>query len=138
MATDFEITETITPLRSDTPDSDGTPKVSIAIVDPDHERAKTVAASLPRSKSGSVLLVPGYLPSLDDVSWLTNQGFEMILVGLDGNIHEALQTVQSLCALSQATVVVYSHRAETRAAHSSHARRRARVSHLSIRARQNR
>jgi pilus assembly protein CpaE len=112
MATDFQITETITPLRSGTPDSDGSPRVSIAIVDPDHERAKTVAASLPGAKTGSVLLVPGYLPSLQDVSWLNNQGFEMILVGLDSNMHEALQTVQSLCALSQATVVVYSHRAE--------------------------
>jgi pilus assembly protein CpaE len=112
MATDYQITETITPLRSDTPDSDGAPKVSIAIVDPDHDRAKTVAASLPGSKTGSVLLVPGYLPSLEDVPWLTDQGFEMILVGLDSNMHEALQTVQSLCALTQATVVVYSHRAE--------------------------
>ncbi len=112
MATDFQITETITPFRSGTSDSDGTPRVSIAIVDPDHERAKTVAASLPGAKTGSVLLVPGYLPSLDDVAWLTNQGFEMILVGLDSNMQEALQTVQSLCALSQATVVVYSHRAE--------------------------
>ena len=112
MATNYQITETITPRRSDTPDSDGSPRVSIAIVDPDHDRAKAVAESLPGAKTGSVLLVPGYLPSLDDVPWLTDQGFEMILVGLDGNMNEALQTVQSLCALSQATVVVYSHRAE--------------------------
>jgi pilus assembly protein CpaE len=112
MATNFEIIETITPLRSGSPDSDGTPKVSIAIVDPDHDRAKTVAASLPGHRTGSVLLVPGYLPSLEDVPWLTDQGFEMILVGLDGNMHEALQTVQSVCALTPATVVVYSHRAE--------------------------
>ena len=112
MATDYQITETITPHRSDSANSDGTPKVSIAIVDPDHDRAKTVAASLPGHRTGSVLLVPGYLPSLDDVPWLTDQGFEMILVGLDGNMHEALQTVQSVCALTPATVVVYSHRAE--------------------------
>jgi pilus assembly protein CpaE len=112
MATDFELSETITPLRSDTPDSEGTPRISIAIVDPDRDRAKSVAASLPGARTGSVLLVPGYLPSLQDVSWLTDQGFEMILVGLDTNTHEALQTVQCLCALSQATVVVYSQRAE--------------------------
>ncbi len=112
MATDYQITETITPRRSETADSDGALRVSIAIVDPDHDRAKTVAESLPGAKTGSVLLVPGYLPSLDDVPWLTDQGFEMILVGLDGNMHEALQTVQSLCALTPATVVVYSHRAE--------------------------
>jgi pilus assembly protein CpaE len=112
MATDYQIAETITPLQFDTPDSAGSPRVSIAIVDPDHERAKTVAASLPGAKTGSVLLVPGYLPSLEDAPWLADQGFEMILIGLDSNMHEALQTVQSLCALSQATVVVYSHRAE--------------------------
>ena len=112
MATDYQIIETITPLRSDTSGSDGSPRISIAIVDPDHDRAKSVAESFPGAKTGSVLLVPGYLPSLQDVTWLTDQGFEMVLVGLDGNTHEALQTVQSLCALSQATVVVYSHRAE--------------------------
>jgi len=112
MATDLQISETITALRFDPPDSDGASRVSVAIVDPDRDRAKTVAESLPGAKTGSVLLVPGYLPSLDDGPWLTDQGFEMILVGLDSNMHEALQTVQSLCALSQATVVVYSHRAE--------------------------
>jgi pilus assembly protein CpaE len=112
MATDFQIIETITPLRSDTTDSDGVPKVSVAIVDPDHDRAKSVAESLPGAQTGSVLLVPGYLPTLQDAPWLADQGFEMILVGLDGNMYEALQTVQCLCALSPATVVVYSHRAE--------------------------
>jgi len=112
MAPNFEITETITPLRSDTHDSGGAQRVSIAIVDPDRERAKSVAESLPGAQTGSLLLVPGYLPSLKDAPWLSDQGFEMILVGLDGNMHEALQTVQSLCALSPATVVVYSHRAE--------------------------
>jgi pilus assembly protein CpaE len=112
MATNFEITETITPLRSDSHDSDGATKVSIAIVDPDHDRAKSVAQSLPTAQTGLVLLVPGYLPSLQDAPRLADQGFEMILVGLDGDMHEALQTVQSLCALSPATVVVYSRRAE--------------------------
>jgi pilus assembly protein CpaE len=112
MATDLQISESVTALRFDSPDSDGAPRVSVAIVDPDRDRAKTVAESLPRAKTGSVLLVPGYLPSLEDGPWLTDQGFEMILVGLDSNMHEALQTVQSLCALSPATIVVYSHRAE--------------------------
>jgi pilus assembly protein CpaE len=112
MATDLELSETISPLQFDTADLAEPIRVSIAIVDPDGERTKAVAESLPSAKTGSVLLVPGYLPSLTEAPWLADQGFEMILVGLDGDTYEALQTVQSLCALGHATVVVYSEHTE--------------------------
>jgi len=106
----FEIPETEGSLRFDIPDSVGLPKVSIAIVDPNRERSKTVTGAMAVARTGTVRIVPGYLPTVQDAPWLTDQGFDMILVGLDDNTRDALRTVESLCAFSQAPVVVYSQR----------------------------
>ena len=56
--------------------------------------------------------IPGYLPTVQEAPWLAEQGFDMILVGLDSNARDALRTVESLCALSPASVVVYSQRSD--------------------------
>ncbi|MGO8933441.1 MAG: CpaE family protein [Terracidiphilus sp.] len=106
----FEIAESESSLRFDLPDSVGLPKISIAIVDPDRERSKAVNGTMVVARTGTVRVVPGYLPTVQDAPWLTEQGFDMILVGLDGNTRDALRTVESLCTLSQAPVVVYSQR----------------------------
>jgi pilus assembly protein CpaE len=110
MSTFFEIPESESSLRFDLPDSVGLPKVSIAIVDPDRERSKAVARAMALARTGTVRIVPGYLPTVQDAPWLTEQGFDMILIGLDSTPGDALRTVESLCALSQAPVVVYSQR----------------------------
>jgi len=110
MATEFEIPEVEGALRFDIPDSVGLPKVSIAIVDPDRERSKVVSGAMALARTGTVRFVPGYLPTVQDAPWLTDQGFDMILVGLDSNTRDAMCTVESLCAVSQAAVVVYSQR----------------------------
>jgi pilus assembly protein CpaE len=110
MSTFFEIPESESSLRFDLPDSVGLPKVSIAIVDPDRERSKAVARAMALARTGTVRIVPGYLPTVQDAPWLTEQGFDMILIGLDSTPGDALRTVESLCALSQASVVVYSQR----------------------------
>ncbi len=106
----FEIAESESSLRFDLPDSVGLPKISIAIVDPDRERSKAVNGTMVVARTGTVRVVPGYLPTVQDAPWLTEQGFDMILVGLDGPTRDALRTVESLCTLSQAPVVVYSQR----------------------------
>ena len=106
----FEIAESESSLRFDLPDSVGLPKISIAIVDPDRERSKAVNGTMVVARTGTVRVVPGYLPTVQDAPWLTEQGFDMILVGLDGNTRDALRTVESLCAVSQTPVVVYSQR----------------------------
>jgi pilus assembly protein CpaE len=108
MSSFFEIPESESSLRFDLPDSVGLPKVSIAIVDPDRERSKAVARAMALARTGTVRIVPGYLPTVQDAPWLTKQGFDMILVGLDSNPRDALRTVESLCALSQVPIVVYS------------------------------
>ena len=110
MSTFFEIPESESSLRFDLPDSVGLPKVSIAIVDPDRERSKAVARAMALARTGTVRIVPGHLLTVQDAPWLTEQGFDMILIGLDSTPGDALRTVESLCALSQAPVVVYSQR----------------------------
>jgi pilus assembly protein CpaE len=108
----FELPETESGLRFDIPDSVGISKVSIAIVDPDRQRLKEVTALLGGGRTGAVRGIPGYLPSVQEAPWLVEQGFDMILVGLDGNVRDALRTVESLCALCQTSVVVYSQRTD--------------------------
>jgi pilus assembly protein CpaE len=88
------------------------PKISIAVVDPNRERCRVVAGLLSGPKTGAVRAVPGYLPTNRDAHWLSEQGFDMILVGMDSDPRDALLTVESLCALSQTNVVVYSQRAD--------------------------
>lgn len=108
----FEVPETEIGLRFDIPESVGMSKVSIAIVDPDRQRLKEVTALLSGGRTGAVRGIPGYLPTVQEAPWLTEQGFDMILVGLDSNARDALRTVESLCALSPASVVVYSQRSD--------------------------
>ncbi len=110
MATAFETPETASPLRFDIPDSVGMPKISIAVVDPNREQCKVVAGLPAGARTGAVRVVPGYLPTIQDASLLSGQGFDMTLVGIDSDPRDALRTVESLCALSQATVVVYAQR----------------------------
>ena len=71
MSTFFEIPESESSLRFDLPDSVGLPKVSIAIVDPDRERSKAVARAMALARTGTVRIVPGYLPTVQDAPWLT-------------------------------------------------------------------
>ncbi|MGD0155871.1 MAG: AAA family ATPase [Terracidiphilus sp.] len=108
----FELPETEIGLRFDIPESVGMSKVSIAIVDPDRQRLKEVTALLSGGRTGAVRGIPGYLPTVQKAPWLAEQGFDMILVGLDSNARDALRTVESLCALSPASVVVYSQRSD--------------------------
>jgi pilus assembly protein CpaE len=83
-------------------------RVSIAVVDPDRERCRTVAGLLAGPKTGAVREVPGYFPSLQDAPWLANQGFDMIFVALDSDPRDAFLTAESLSALGQSTIVIYS------------------------------
>jgi len=108
----FEDPEEESGLRFDVPESVGMSKVSIAIVEPDRERLKEVTALLTGGRTGAVRGVPGYLPTIGDAQWLVDQDFDLVLVGLDSNPHEGLRTVESVCALSHLSVVVYSERTD--------------------------
>ncbi len=58
--------------------------------------------------TGSVREIIGFLPDIEDARWLTNQGFDVILIGLDHDPEQALRMVESVHALSSATIMVYS------------------------------
>ena len=96
-----------TSYRFNIPDSVGMPKISIAVIDPIREQGMEVAGMLNGARTGITHTVPGYLPSVENARWLSDQNFDMILVGMDASPREALRTVESLCAISEATVVVY-------------------------------
>lgn len=108
----FQMPETADPLRFDLPGSVGLSKISVAVVDPNRERCRTVAGLLASPGTGAIRAVPGYLPSLQDAPWLANQGFDMILIALDSDPRAALLMAESLCALGQSTIAVYSQSAD--------------------------
>jgi pilus assembly protein CpaE len=83
-------------------------KLSVAVVDPDHDRRRTVARVLSSPSTGVVRQIPDYLTSRADAMWLIDQGFDTVAVCLDSNPQMALEMVESLCEVSQATVIVYS------------------------------
>jgi len=111
MLSAVEIAEADSSPRMAIPASVETGKVSIAVVDPDRHELKEVAGTLSGERTGAIRVVQGYLPTAKDAAWLTDQGFDMILVGLDSDPRKALSTVESVCALSQATVVAFSRQA---------------------------
>jgi pilus assembly protein CpaE len=83
-------------------------RLSVAVVDPDHDRRRGVARVMSSPSTGVVRQIPDYLPSRADAMWLIDQGFDTVAVCLDANPELALQMVESLCEVSQATVIVYS------------------------------
>ncbi len=108
----FELPETEIGLRFDIPESVGMSKVSIAIVDPDRQRLKEVTALLSGGRTGGGARDTGLFAHGSGGSVAGRAGIRHDSGGVDSNARDALRTVESLCALSPASVVVYSQRSD--------------------------
>jgi pilus assembly protein CpaE len=81
--------------------------LSIVVIGP-HERSRlAVAEALAGANSGVPRQLPFY-PDIDQVSKLNDLFFDVVLLDLDSDPEAALDLVESLCASSAATVMVYS------------------------------
>jgi pilus assembly protein CpaE len=81
--------------------------LSIVVIGP-HERSRlAVADALVGATSGIPRQLPFY-PDIDQVSKLNDLFFDVVLLDLDSDPEAALDLVESLCASSAATVMVYS------------------------------
>jgi len=107
MAATLQIPDSSGRLLFEVPDALNMFKLSIAIVDPDHERRLSVARVLSGPDSGAIRTFAAYLPGREDAHWLLDHGFDTVVINLDSNPEMALDMVESLCAVSQATVMVY-------------------------------
>jgi pilus assembly protein CpaE len=94
------------------PDSFGSDALSIALIGPDEERRKAAAIALAGCQAGGFHEFSSYPPSLDDVPRLLEHNYEVIIIDLDPNSEYALELVESICAKSQATVMIYSAKAD--------------------------
>lgn len=108
METALEIANESVPFHFDIAESGGLQKIAVAVADPDRDRRKAVAGSIFGPLTGPVREISGYLPTVDEVRWLSEQGFDAVFVSIDGDPDAALRTVESLCFLGRITVIVYS------------------------------
>ncbi len=95
-----------TPTFQDT-DALGGNVLSVAVIGPDERRRETVAAAMTGSFCGTMRQLPFY-PDIDQIPKLIDLNYDVIVMDLDSNPESALDVVESLCAKSQATVMLYS------------------------------
>lgn len=95
-----------TPTFQDT-DALGGDVLSVAVIGPDERRRETIAGALAGSFYGTMRQVPFY-PEMDQLPKLIDMNYDVVLMDLDSNPEYALDVVETLCAGSPATVMVYS------------------------------
>jgi len=91
------------------PDALGSKIISIALISPEELQRKPLADALAELR-GSVTREFVSYPELDDVPKLLEADFDVVIVELDSNPEYALDLVESICANSSTTVMVYSSR----------------------------
>jgi pilus assembly protein CpaE len=82
--------------------------LSIAVVSPDGPKRNAAAISLSRWGNAQVREFTEYPENLADIPHPLHQGFDAILIDLDGNTELALGIVETLCASRSAIVMVFS------------------------------
>jgi pilus assembly protein CpaE len=93
-------------------DSYGIDLLSIALIGPDEDRRKAVAGALARCQSGETREFFSYPASLDDVPRMLEQHYDIVIIDLDSLPEYALELVESICANSPATVMVFSEKTD--------------------------
>lgn len=96
-------------LMATLPDTDalGANVLSIALIGPEEQSRMAVADALLGSSSGVPRQLPFY-PGIDQVPKLVELNFDVVILDLDSDCETALDLVESLCANSPSTVMVYS------------------------------
>lgn len=100
-----------TPTFQDT-DALGGDVLSVAVIGPDERRRETIAGALTGSFFGTMRQLPFY-PEMDQVPKLIELNYDVVIMDLDSNPEYALDVVENLCAISPATVMLYSGSADT-------------------------
>ena len=95
-----------TPTFQDT-DALGGNVLSVAVIGPDERRREAVASAIAGSFCGVMRQLPFY-PDMDQIPKLIDLNYDVVIMDLDSNPEFALDVVESLCAKSQATVMLYS------------------------------
>lgn len=81
--------------------------LSVALIGPDEGRRNAVAEAIAGPLCGTRREINFY-PDLEEAQKLIERSFDVVIVDLDSNPEVALDLVESICAGTQATVMVYS------------------------------
>lgn len=95
-------------LASSSPDRLGAHTLSIALIGPDPRRRNALFTALSGWQSCQVQEFSSYPASLDDLPRLVEQLYDTVIIDLDSDPEYALDLIESICAASSATVMVYS------------------------------
>jgi pilus assembly protein CpaE len=96
------------PVLAHLADSSGPGALTIALIDPDDQRRNEVVGALAEFPGTTVREYSSFPADLDDLPPLLEQHFDAAIIGLDSNPESALNLVESLCANTSTTVMVYS------------------------------
>lgn len=88
-------------------DTLGSNTLSVAIVGPEGNRREALARAVDCPWAGAPRSMPFY-PSVEQISELVDLNYDVVMIDLDSNPEVALDLVETLCARSQTTVMVYS------------------------------
>lgn len=88
-------------------DALGANPLSVALIGPDEGRRAAVAEALAGPLCGTRRELNFY-PDIEEAQKLIERSYDVVIVDLDSNPEVALDLVESICAKTQATVMVYS------------------------------
>jgi pilus assembly protein CpaE len=90
-------------------DASGAAVLSIALIDPDEQRRKEVAAALTGFQGTTVKEYSSFPPDdFEDSPHLLEHHYDAIIIGLDSDPEYAFDVVESICSRGSITVMVYS------------------------------
>jgi pilus assembly protein CpaE len=96
-----------------TPESSRDASLTVAVVSPDKQHRLAATTALAQWGDVEPREFPDYPPNLDNATSLLGQGFDVVLVDLDGNPQYALALVEKLCIEGSTIVMVFSGHADS-------------------------
>ncbi len=102
------ITETSDDGRDPRPNGDRDNILSVAVVDSNLERRNAVASVVCGLRTTARTPRVTTLPDVADSHLIVRQGFNVVLVAVDGDQEAALETIEALCRTASATPMAYS------------------------------
>lgn len=94
------------------PDSIGAETLSIALIGPDEDRRKKIAAALAECQGSEVREFIAYPQTLDDLPRFIDRHCDVVIIDLDSDPEYTLEMVEALCSDGLKTVMVYSTKAD--------------------------
>jgi pilus assembly protein CpaE len=100
------------PAITQIPDTIAAGVLSVALIGPDDRRRKAIANEVAGWGDGGIREFSSYPSSGDELSRMLAENYDVVIVDLESDPQRALDIVESICANSSTTVMVYSAEAD--------------------------